>query len=267
MIALALRRIPWDGANLSRAIAGLAMVFAVASFVRVSWPEPTPDGLSPAARTEIQLLVRDLVSRDPNILLDALRFAQSQATNQRQASAQSIVRNYAGALFDDADAPAIGATAPAVTLVEFLDYQCGFCRRAHPGLEKLLAENPDVRLVTKQIPILGPASLYAARAAFAADRLGTFPAFHTAVMDSRVPLNEDVVLRLAERSGIDRAALLAELASGQHADRQSLTRNGELARNLGITGTPAFVIGDTVLRGLPDMATLRTLIDQARPES
>ncbi len=266
MTILALRRMSWDGANLWRAFAVLAMVFSVASFVRVSLPEPADDGLTPAARDEIRVLMRDLVSRDPNIVIDALRLAEAQAIQQRQAQAQSIVRNYAAALFDDSDAPAMGATLPTVKLVEFLDYQCGFCRRAHPGLETLMAENPDVRLITKQIPILGPVSLYAARAVIAADRLGEFPPFHRALMESRVRLSEETILRLAEQSGIDREALLAEMASGRQADEQALTRNGELARNLGITGTPAFVVGDTVLRGLPDMATLQSLIDQARPE-
>ena len=261
----ALARSRWSTAAW-RALVVAALALSTVSLLR---PPPAPaTALPPALQTEIEGLLRNLVAQDPNIVVDALRVAQERAAAERvaaqRANAESIVRRHAAALHDDPAAPAIGDPDAPITLVEFLDYQCGFCRHAHPGLEQLLADNPDVRVVTKQIPILGPASLYAARAAIAADRLGAFPAFHDALMEARVRLNEDTILRLAERSGIDRAALLAEMAAGQHTDQRALTRNGELARNLGITGTPAFVIGDTVLRGLPDMATLQDLVEAAR---
>ena len=103
-----------------------------------------------------------------------------------------------------------------------------------------------------------------ARAAMAANRLGQFPEFHDALMQTRAQLNEDIVLRLAQRSGIDTDALLAEMAAAAGDTQAALTRNTELARALGITGTPAFVIGDQVLRGLPDFTNLRQLIAAQR---
>jgi protein-disulfide isomerase len=165
-------------------------------------------------------------------------------------------------LLRDPSSPVGGNPRGDVALVEFSDYNCPYCRRVARLLAEAEASDPMLRLVYKEVPILGPDSLYAAKAALAAHRQGKYVAFHRALMDAKGVASEGLVLAVAARIGLDVARLKGDIEDP--SIQAVIDRNLVLARTLGITGTPSFVIGDEIVRGAVDLKTMQTLVRQAR---
>lgn len=163
------------------------------------------------------------------------------------------------ALFEDAKDPAAGPADATVTIVEFFDYQCPYCRIVSAYLGNLRADDPRVRVVYKEWPILGPASDQAARAALAAARQGKYLSFHEALMKTRGMPTEAVFRYAATEAGIDPDRLLRDMGSVEIGT--ALRRNDRLAKQLGFTGIPSFVVGRTIVQGAITRDQLETLID------
>ncbi len=167
-------------------------------------------------------------------------------------------------LFDDPGSPASGNPNGGVTLIEFFDYHCAVCKSALRVVMTVIEEEPDVRLVFKEFPILGRESVVAARAALAANAQdpSKYVPFHIALMSSRGLLTEPRILRLARGVGLDPE----RLKTGMYAPEivEAIKRNWELADALRIRGTPAFVIGDKVIAGAVSLKTLKRHIAKAR---
>ena len=164
-------------------------------------------------------------------------------------------------LLNDPASPVGGNPDGDVTLVEFFDYQCPYCKTIFPSIQELPAEDRKLRFVFKEIPSPGKDSVFAARAALAARRQGKYLELHMAPMPARGKLTETTVMRLAEKVGVDVDRLRRDMAERTIGDM--IRRNLELADALGIDGTPAFIIGDTQVPGAVEIDTLKTLI--ARP--
>lgn len=213
-------------------------------------------------RAAIIEILREALRTDPSILADAI--AAMQAAEQDVARAQTVeaIRANADALFRDSGDPALGPNRAAVTLVEFTDYRCPYCRRMHPVVAELLRREPGLRVVVKEIPILGPASVLAARAALAAHAQGRFPAFHDALMRLRGEPDEPALLQLAVETGLDPVRLQRDMTS--EAVTRRLNANLQLAQMLGIQGTPAYVVGETLLPGAVPLERLREAVAAAR---
>ncbi len=212
----------------------------------------------------LDTLVRELLAENPDIIVSALaRFQQQQAESQQQ-NRRAIVQSRQSELLDETILPPVGNPNADVTIVEFIDYQCGFCKRAHPMIQRLIAEDGNVKLIYKQFPILGPASVYAGRAALAARAQGKFVAFHDALMEARVRLSEAVVMRIAEDVGLDIDRLRRDMESNAQEHQAIFVQTQDLARALGIQGTPSFVIDGAMISGFVDEAGMRSLIEDAR---
>jgi protein-disulfide isomerase len=149
-----------------------------------------------------------------------------------------------------------------VTLVEFFDYNCPYCRRVAPVVAEAEAADPQLRIVYKEFPILGPGSVFAAKAALAAHRQGLYFALHEALMQAGGRAAEDSVLAVAKAIGVDIERLEADMADPEV--QAAIDRNLALAEALRITGTPGFVVGRRILRGATDLETLQSLIREAR---
>ena len=165
-------------------------------------------------------------------------------------------------LLNDPASPVGGNPDGDVTLVEFFDYQCPYCKTIFPSIQALLAEDRNLRYVFKEFPILGRASVFAARAALAARRQGKYLEFHTALMPAKGKLTEARVMRLAKTAGLDVDRLRRDMADG--TVDATIRRNLELADGLGIFSTPVFIIGDTQIPGAVEIDTLKVLIARAR---
>lgn len=220
--------------------------------------------LTPAQQDAVDARIRAYLLENPEIIIEALDVLEARQAEQRAESDAELIRRHAGEIFSDGVSPVLGAESGAVTLVEFFDYRCGYCKRAHPMLEAAIAANPDLRVVIKHFPVLGPDSVHAARAASAASRLDAdkFPAFNDAMISFRGDLNEAAVKRLAAQAGYDLEVL--SQAMNDQAVANELRDNLELGRILQVTGTPSFVIDDRILRGMPPPEMLDALIAEAR---
>ena len=149
-----------------------------------------------------------------------------------------------------------------MTIVEFFDAQCGFCKQLHPAMEALIRRDPGVRVVLKDLPVLGPNSQLAARALLAAQRQGRYVPLYDALLEQRAPLTEASLRQAAERVGLDWTRLRREM--DDPAVLRRIEANLRLASDLGVEGTPALVIGRTLIPGAVDLPTLQRLVAEAR---
>jgi protein-disulfide isomerase len=175
---------------------------------------------------------------------------------------RQAIASQSEALFRDPADPVKGNPQGAVTIVEFFDVRCGYCKQMQPAMEQLLRRQRDVRLVLKDLPILGPSSVLASRALIAAQRQGRYAELHDALMKLREEPSESVLRREAERAGLDWARLRRDMDDAGIQAR--LNGNIRLAQTLRIEGTPALVIGDALVPGAVDLATLERMVAEAR---
>ena len=210
----------------------------------------------------IKELVLEAIRENPGIVFEAAQlFEQQQQALQAQAAAQVFDTENA-TLENDPNAPVLGNPDGDVTVVEFFDYNCPYCRRVKPEMEALLAADPNVRVVYREWPILGDGSVFAARAALASRNQGKYEEFHWAMMQLKERAEEASILRTAEDIGLDVAQLRRDM-NGPEIEEHIQT-SMRLAQSLGFSGTPSFVIGDSLAPGLIQADQMIELVDQAR---
>ncbi len=217
---------------------------------------------SPAEREEIGRVLIETLRARPELVLEALEAIEAKREAQARARSAESVRERRRELYDDSEAPTAGNPRGNFTIVEFFDYRCPYCKQMHAPMKALLAGDPELRVIRKDLPILGPASLVASHAALAARAQGKYPAFHDALMEFRGQLDEAAVLRIAADLKLDVAKLRRDMDSP--AVVTLLQRNVALAQGLAISGTPAFVIGDALVPGAIDTETMKRLVAEAR---
>ena len=234
----------------------LAAVFAVGA----GWLDinaSTQRAVSEPELDEFEQRVRDYLLKNPEVIMEALQILQER---QRAAEAENLKRTIAERseeILNDPAAPVGGNPAGDITLVEFFDYNCPYCRRVAPTVVELEEADPGLRLVYKEFPILGPGSQFAARAALAARKQGKYVPFHNALMRATNQVTEQTVMEIAREVGLDTEQLRADMQNP--AIEEAIARNLQLADALGITGTPSFIIGQELVPGAVDLGTLQNL--------
>ena len=188
-----------------------------------------------------------------------LQQREQQAQDQRAAQTLADLRP---TLEGDPNAPVLGNPNGDVTVVEFFDYNCPYCRRAKPAVEALLAKDPNVRLVYREWPILGEGSVFAARAALASRKQGKYEEFHWAMMGMQGRAEESSVLRIAESIGLDIEQMREDMQDP--AIDEHFATSVRLTQSLGFSGTPSFVIGDALVPGLVSEEVLMETVANAR---
>jgi len=217
---------------------------------------------TPAQQEALQGLIRKYILDHPEVILEALSAMDARQKHEAEARvAQAVAANRQALERDPVDA-VTGNPNGDVTLVEFFDYRCGYCKQVAGAVAAAVSEDGKVRVVHKQLPILGPASVLAARAAVAAQSQGKYPLFHDALMAERRQLDEAGLVDLAKRVGLDGDRLRRDMMSPDTEAR--IQKSMALAQNLDIRGTPAFIIGGELIPGAVDAATLKGLIAKAR---
>lgn len=221
-------------------------------------------GLSDAQKQAVEQLIRDYIMKNPEVMIESLQAYQAGQQDAQQAKAEQAVAANRDTLERDAATPVAGNPKGSVTIVEFFDYHCGYCKKALSAVKALLKDDDDVRFVFKEFPILGPGSVTAAQAALATWKIAPdkYLPFHVALMEWRGDLTEDRVMEIAKKVGIDTAKLKTAMADP--AITAQLKRNTELAQELQIGGTPAFIIGGKLVPGAVDLATLQEMVKAAR---
>ena len=220
------------------------------------------DPLTPEQKDAIEQLIRDTIANHPEIVTEALKAAQQKDDAEAAETVRHAIVDQRARLVADPATPVGGNPDGDVTIVEFFDYRCPYCKEVEPSLEALLKEDHKLRIVYKEFPILGTASVYAAHVALAARAQGKYDAFHRAMMAVKGTIDEAVVRHTAAGVGIDMAKLDGAMKS---AEIDGIIKgNYELAQALEIDGTPSFVVGNTLLPGVADIDTLRKLIADLR---
>lgn len=206
--------------------------------------------------------IREYLLANPEVLVEAMQEYERKQESQRDAVAEKAIKQYRKELLSDPDSPIAGNPQGDVTVVEFNDYNCPYCKRAHSTMKSVLAADSKIKVVIKDLPILGEASKIAAAAALAAAKQGKHLAFHNALMEFSGRLDRDRILEIAGKVGLDLVQLQTDMEDGRIKD--IFSRNAALASALGVRGTPAFVIGDNFVPGAVDADTLKQLIAAAR---
>jgi protein-disulfide isomerase len=239
-----------------RLLAGLGAGLLLAS------PMARAGSFTSAQRAEIVGILRDALKADPSILRDAMRSAEADDRARQDESSRAAVARNRDALLSNPTDPVEGNPAGDVTVVEFYDTRCPYCRSMSPTVAALLRADPDVRLVYKDLPILGPSSQLEARALLAAQRQGGYLRLQHVLMHVTDQSTSAGIRTAAESVGLDGARLLRDM--DDPAVQARLEANASLARDLGVQGTPAIVVGQDILPGAMDLADLRAAIAKAR---
>jgi protein-disulfide isomerase len=249
--------------KIRRPFIALAVICAFALACSVPALTQTTDASKALVANEaLQQAIHDYILAHPEVLIQSLRIAKEREETRAAEQGKTLLASLRNDLVDDPNAPVRGNPSGDVTLVEFFDYRCPYCRQVEPFLQALIKNDHGLRVVVKELPILGPASVYAARVALAANKQGKYEQFHAAVMSKRSNLDEATLLRLAEDSGLTLDRLRTDMNSPD-VDAE-IKRTTEIAKTLRLTGTPAFIVGTELIPGATDLETLQALLDEAR---
>ncbi|NIA68773.1 DsbA family protein [Pelagibius litoralis] len=219
-----------------------------------------------AGETEaFQKMVREYLLQNPEIIVEALQtYEQRQQLAETERQREALIAERSN-LNEDPLSPVLGNPEGDVTVVEFFDYRCPYCRRAAEVLQELVAEDPNVRLVMKEYPILSQESVEAARAALAAAKQDKYESFHFTLMETGGSMSEAEVMAVAQATGLDVERLQRDMQLPEI--EEALRRNYALAETVGITGTPAMVIGTALVPGVVSLERLKELVAEARAQA
>jgi protein-disulfide isomerase len=218
--------------------------------------------ITPQQKTDIEKIVHDYLLEHPEVIRDAIQALQAKDEQSKaDAQTQAVLQNK-DALFNDPATPVAGNPMGDVTVVEFFDYHCPYCKAVASPLQKLTEEDRGVRLVMKEFPILGQDSILASQAALASVGQGKYWEFHQALMEHRGKFDMEVIKAIAAKVGLDPVKLEADMQSDKI--KPMISANHDLAQTLGIGATPTFIIGDQVVEGAVPLDQLKDLIRKAR---
>ncbi len=243
---------------------GAAPVWAQSKTLAQTLAKTQAQPLSASEKQAIEGIVKDYLLNNPEIIIEAIQSLRQREERDKAKRAKANLVKFRNELLNDPDTP-VGANPKGdVTIVEFFDYRCGFCKRVFPDILKVINEDKNIRYVFKEFPILGPESVAASKTALAAwivDK-SKYEAFHRAMMGSKGGLPESRVMKMAAKAGYDAKALKKAMKDSRI--NKMLEKNFALAKALDINGTPGFIIGNEVIRGAIDLKTIKRLVTQAR---
>jgi protein-disulfide isomerase len=240
---------------------GLSLIFALSLS---GPPSRAAAEFSTEQRQAIEAIVRDYLIKNPDVMLDVLEAAKEKLRNDAEAQRMAALAERRQEIFADPNAPVAGNPQGDVTLVEFFDYRCPYCKQVAPAIESLLGEDKKLRVVYKEFPVLGPESVTAARAALAARKQGKYEALHRALITMKGQINDAAIFSTAQSVGLDVEKLKPDMQATEIDSM--LQANQRLAAALDIHGTPGFVIGDEVVPGAVGIDALRQMIAAARSD-
>lgn len=237
-----------------------------AMLASLAWAMPAhAQTMTPALKKEVEATIKDYLLKNPEILRDAIiELENRQRVAEKDAQAKAL-QTQKTAIFDDPGSIIVGNPKGDVTLVEFFDYNCGYCKKAVSDIQNLVAADPKLKVVLKDFPILGPDSVEASKVAVAVKN--TLPAdkylqFHIKLMETKGRTGKDRALEVAKEMGLDAGKIAAEAEAAPVQER--LQKTMQIAEALSISGTPAFIIGDDIVPGAVGAGPLKTAVDAMR---
>lgn len=222
------------------------------------------DDNAPVTRAQLPALIKEILLKDTSILIEVAEKMQADQEKEMTGKAKEVISKRKDDLFNDASSPVAGDPKGDVTVVEFFDYHCGYCRQALASIKELMEKDKKVKVVFKEYPILGEDSKTASKAALAVNRIAKdkYFAFHQALFAVKGSFSQDVVVAEAKKLGIDAEKLKAEMAKPEI--EEILKKNSELGLAMGARGTPAIIIGDGFYPGAIPYEMMKKAVDETR---
>jgi protein-disulfide isomerase len=239
-------------------------ILAVAAIVGQAAPPAFAEATTPADQAlqhTIENVVDQYIRAHPEVIEQALQALEVKRQEEEKQRVKTAIATRQQDLLHDPASPVSGNLHGDVTLVEFFDYRCGYCKRAAGAVTQLQKEDPRVRVVYKDLPILGEASELAAKAALASRAQGKHQTFHEALLAAKGDMTKESILSIARQVGLDPARLEADMANSEW--QTIIDRNRALAKDLGISGTPGFIVGTELVPGALDVNGLKDLVARA----
>jgi protein-disulfide isomerase len=222
--------------------------------------------ISPAQRGEIEAIIKDYLVKNPEVLQEAFSELEKRQAATEAAKHKTAVKDHAETLFNSTRQVVLGNPQGDVTMVEFFDYNCGYCKRALADMLELMKGDPKLRVVLKEFPVLGEGSVDAARVAVAArmqDKTGKkYLDFHQKLLANRGQVGRPQALAAAKEAGFDMNRMEKDMAGDE--PKATLEESFKLADALGLSGTPSYVVGSDVVIGAVGLATLKEKVNSAR---
>lgn len=221
--------------------------------------------MSAAERDAFRAEIRTYLLENPEVIMEAVAVLEQRQAEEQARGDSDMIKANAGALFDDGHSWVGGNPDGDITLVEFMDYRCGYCKRAFPEVESLIEADGNIRLIIKEFPILGEQSVLASRFAIATLQVAGdegYKQVHDALMTFRGEISKPALERLAEGFDLDAEAIIARMDSD--AVTEVINENRALGQRLNITGTPSFVMEDQMLRGYVPLDAMQQIADDIR---
>jgi protein-disulfide isomerase len=237
----------------------------------VSTPIPAPmtvvaapaSGFTDGQRAEIESIIKDyLINKHPEVMAEGLQGLQKREEEDADAKSKSAVNDAKDRVFGDVHSPVGGNPKGSVTVVEFFDYQCGYCKMSQEGVEHILRDDKDVKIIYKEFPILGSASGEAAKASLASAKQGKYQQFHDALMSKKDHLTSDLIYATAKDVGLDVEKLKKDMSDPAVNDEINATL--KLGQDIGVRGTPMFIVNDSIYPGALQYDQLKQAIGEAR---
>lgn len=220
-----------------------------------------PSG-EPVTRQTMEQMIEQYIRTHPEVIEQSLQALENRRAAEEQQRQKAAIATYRQDLLNDPGSPVSGNPAGDVTVVEFFDYRCGYCKRAAQALTQLQQNDSGVRVVYKDFPILGETSELAAKAALASTLQGKHQAFHEALLATKDDLTKEQLFHIAQGAGLDVKRLDQDMTRPEW--QTVIDRNRTLAKSLGISGTPAFIVGNDLVPGALDLKTLQELVAHKR---
>jgi protein-disulfide isomerase len=240
----------------------LRLLAPLAALIALSLPAAAESSFSEAQKKDIEQVVRDYLLKNPEILLEVSQVLDAKQKQTEAEQRDKALAENAAAVFRAPHDYVAGNPNGDVTMVEFFDYNCGWCKKGFPEVVSLIEQDKNLRVVLKELPIFGGDSDYAAKAALAAKKQGKYWEMHAALLGHEGKVTRAVVDETAAAKGLDMKKLKADMESPEVAD--AIAANQALAQALAINGTPAFIIDNHVTPGYLPASELMTAIQEVR---
>ena len=220
--------------------------------------------LNSSQREEVKNLIKSFIRNNPELIVESVQKMREKSQNQISNNHKKNIKKYKKLIFYDPQTPIIGNPNGDITIVEFFDYNCGYCKSSLKVIKKLLEEDTNIRVVLKELPILAPSSEFAARVALASwiYNKPLYEKLHSSFMSMSGKLSKQRIMRVVKSFGISEKLIKKEMFSDPI--NKILANNKLLARELGISGTPGFIIDTKVIPGAVNLSTFKKLVSEIR---